>query len=69
MERKACTTILRRGLDKGSILLPSLFKLYIDEALTEISANEIGCRLGFIYELTSWHMLMTWFLLPTMKLI
>ena len=47
MERKACTTILRKGLDRG-FLSPFLFKLYIDEALTEISANEIGCRLGFL---------------------
>ena len=69
MERKACTTNIEKGVRQGGILLPSLFKLYIDEALTEISANEIGCRLGFIYELTSWHRLMTWFLLPTMKLI
>ena len=44
MERKACTTILRKGLDRGGILLPFLFKLYIDEALTEISVNAIGCR-------------------------
>ena len=30
------------------MLSPFLFKLYIDEALTEISANEIGCRLGIL---------------------
>ena len=32
----------------GGIFSPFLFKLYIDEALAEISANEIGCRLGIL---------------------
>ena len=39
---------IEKGVRQGGILSPFLFKLYIDEALTEISANEIGCRLGVL---------------------
>ena len=39
---------IEKGVRQGGILLPFLFKLYIDEAFTEISTNEIGCRLGFL---------------------
>ena len=37
---------IEKGVRQGGILSPFLFKLYIDEALAEISANEIGCTLG-----------------------
>ena len=39
---------IEKRVRQGGILSPFLFKLYIDEALTEISANEFGCRLGFL---------------------
>ena len=39
---------IEKRVRQGGILSPFLFKLYIDEALTEILANEIGCRLGFL---------------------
>ena len=37
-----------QGVRQGGILSPFLFKLYIDELLSDISDLKVGCRLGLI---------------------
>ena len=37
-----------RGVRQGGILSPFLFKLYIDNMISHISSQEVGCRLGFL---------------------
>ena len=37
-----------KGVRQGGILSPFLFKLYIDNMISHISSQEVGCRLGFL---------------------
>ena len=39
---------INQGVRQGGILSPFLFKLYIDELLSDISDLKVGCRLGLI---------------------
>ena len=37
-----------KGVRQGGILSPLLFKLYVDNVLREITAMEVGCKLGIL---------------------
>ena len=39
---------INKGVKQGGILSPFLFKLYLDEIISEISKLDIGCKLGLM---------------------